>query len=446
MKKAVKTFALSAISVALLSGCILDDKYEDGSGGSGGAPAERTNNTVNFYGWANTGNLGNDEAFELFTVDSTGKMTLIEREDVNTDQGNIKTGEYDPEGEGWLPDDAVHVTITDGAGGSIIAKSDTRWDFTPTTTGAKWGKGVVRTTIHPITTPEADSRVFIEVPGSKLDITDLYNSLSGSTQNVGQRIQIAHSCFTGSNLTSTTTPFKFISESDLEFAIEEITIRSNSYASGGYAYDCSLNNEKASDEIFSLAEGSDLEEATGWASEIIHFQHGNGASFAAKNNGVELTVGGNGNTGLEFASPSEDEEKTFKNLSYHVANSKLQFNLIVDNVPAEQKLPNFRVRMTGDEIDHQFDEDGDFTGDDYKTTNTPTINIDLSDYVEGQVKVVELPVAAFFEAPNGEMKANLPRNINRILIQSNGGAGGVYAGMTMHISDIKFVANPTDSE
>ena len=439
MNKAIKTFALSAISVALLSGCVLDDKYDGGSGGGGGgSSAERSNNTVNFYGWANTGNLGNDEHFELYTVDHTGSSTLIDRESVTGGEGtSITTGEYDPENEGWITDDAIHIKISDNVGGSVIAKSNSNWDFSPTLGGARWGEGVVRTTIVPITAPIDDNRVFIEVPGSKLDITSLYNALSGSSQNVGQRIQIAHSCFAGSNLTNTSTPFKFVSESDLEFAIDEITIRSNSYASGGYAYDCSLNNEAAGNEVFSLEAGSDLNEATGWATEIAHFQPG-GGSLEAKDNGLELTVGSNGNAGIEFTSPAEEGRLTFRDLSTHVANSTLRFNIIVDNNGST--LPNIRVRMSGEEIEHQFDGDENFTGDTYTTSHSVYGDLDMTDYVQGQVKQVEVPVAALFEAPNGEMKANLPQNINRILIQSNGGSSDAYAGMTMHISDVEFVA------
>ncbi|AMO54919.1 putative glycoside hydrolase [Endozoicomonas montiporae] len=439
MNKAVKTFALSAISVALLSGCVLDDKYDGGStgGGGGGGGGGATTAIFRVYGYGDY----NVKEFDLYAVGQGGNEIKIQRDDVTTGTAdNIKTEWFASTEE----DSPILVTISDDAPGSIIAKADANYDYTATTNEGKNGGGTVRARIFPQTLPEAGQRITVEIPGSEpLDITELYTTLAGGTGE--QWIKLPMSCFEGADLSTGTTPFKITSESNLKFALKDVALRSNTYTED-FTFDCALSNEIAEAEVYSRdVEGN----VTGWASNAsgLSLSGGsqNGATVAVGGtdyHGHLLTFGTNGNAGLHFTAPKVDEADVFTDLSAY-STAKLRFNMIVNDTVED--LPDFKVRMVGEKLVHEKEEDGTWTGNSaYTSTNSAEVVIEADTLTKGAVNVVEVPFSELFAGnAAGQMLVNLPRNINRLTIMGQGGtqaAGGdKYQGMTMHISDIEFV-------
>lgn len=214
MNKAVKTFALSAMSVALLSGCILDDKYDDGSTG-GDSGGTTIGNIVKLYG------DNSDTRFQLQIVDRDGNISDVQASG-DAESLNIRTspvGEWQAQGEG-----SVLVSVTENQSATIRTASGVPLDLT-----VPFTKGTLQFFIRPLAKTQDGQKVFVSLPRKSgqeavVDITSAFNSYVGSKQP--QQVKIDLACFDVES-SSSMIPFALVSESNVNFELGNTRLRAN---------------------------------------------------------------------------------------------------------------------------------------------------------------------------------------------------------------------------
>ena len=432
MKKAVKTFALSAMSVALLSGCVLEDKY-DGPGSSGSNAVDAT---FNIYGMAGSV-LGNDERFAIKSLDSTGYAEAVNEQGIASGV-NIN---ITPENTNWETDGPLNVKIEgleDDKEAALIAQGEGNFDYSYASPN-----GTLRLTIDPQTmTPfSADEGfVFVEVPSSGepaiLDITSAYNSFVGASKP--QLLKIPTSCFADTAFSDGSTPFKIISKADTEFVFSVAQMRANTDHEL-YVYDCSVGNDsvvlnQAVSHAFFVELNGEKLEPKGWARNV----RGMNITDTGKNepatitdnegqplHGQRIVAGSNKAVGVNFGIPANDN---VKDISRYVGAGTLDFNLTVEELAGH--TGGFEVRMAYD------------LGGDNEIQSKP-YTIEAEDFVEGQVTEISIPLNKLLAEPAGQNRVdfNLVRTLDRALIIQTKGATDPIDGMTFHISNVNLVMN-----
>ena len=408
MKKAVKTFALSAMSVALLSGCILDDKFSDGTEAGANDPVNLMFHIYNMRK-ANGDLQIHDDRFQLEIVGHDNSNAVL---DSNTGTAELESIKITPVGAGWEYHDAFMVNVSspeyvysDGEEDPILgtfqvaAIDGKNYDYSATASAGHNGDhGTIRFTVLPTKGVEEGKHVYVQAPNSdRFDATSLFNMLAASdTPNL---VKIPTNCFVNANFSTGSIPMSISTTSELEFRVDNLQMRGNT-SNEAWVYDCSIENEPVTTNVFSVSEELESE---GWATRI---NTTNIPQDNHKNEAVEfdnVTVNGRlatmtGATGVMQFGIEVDE--LFKDYSQLVENGVVRFKLALSEFGG--KTPNVNVRLTNG-----------MSGDDASETNVYAITSDQ--IVDTELQTVEIKLADLFVEPTDQRRVdiNLVRQVAR---------------------------------
>ena len=365
--KVIKTFALSSISLVLMSGCFFEESYDPNAQGNpplscDPSYGDPTGNRHRLYDHTNC----SDTRYSLVIVDKDGNPATVGGSG-HASSLNIKT---EPAGA-WSYEAPIKVTVSEDAPASIKSITSEPLDLTIPFTGQpdNEGKparngGIVRFFIKPLTTPENDKKVLVKMPVTRItptDNTNIFESGDGQAYatfdltsaihaylgvDVKQEVKIPTSCFMdeGVNYTQMTEPFILMSESNLEFELSEIMIRGDADGQA-HVIDCEADSEilpGTDSEIFTI---TDDDSTSGWAVRRR-------ALGDAKNGQLKITDDFTGNEiafeentkagGLRFLIGGSDSRK---DISRFMQDGLLEFNLYVADFGNGKETRDIKVTM-----------------------------------------------------------------------------------------------------
>ena len=297
--KVIKTFALSSISLVLMSGCFFEESYDSSSQGtppqecdpSYGTPEA---NRHRLYDHTNCA----DTRYSLTIVDQNGNSTNVDGSG-HSSSLNIKT---EPAGS-WSYQAPIKVTVSDSAPAIIKSGSSDPIDLTIPFTGQPDSDGnlasnggIVRFFVKPLTAPEEGKKVYLKMSNLSVspalsasttesaidgqyyatyDLTSAMHAYRGV--DVSQEVKVPTKCFMnqGVDYTNLKEPFILKSESNFEFELAEIMIRGDA-DSQAHVLNCETDEDGnlidvgkvITDTVLQInkEEGSgDEQSASGWA-------------------------------------------------------------------------------------------------------------------------------------------------------------------------------------
>ena len=430
MNKSVKTFTLSAISVALLSGCVLDDKYDDSSTGGGSGGSGAFGNIVKLYG------DNSDSRFSLTVIDKDGNLTQV-AESGDAESLNIRTtpvGEWGANGEG-----SVLVNIIGGQPAGIMTVADESQDITTPATD-----GTLQFFIRPLSKAQDGKKVFAKLPMStggmySVDITSAFNSYVGA--EAAQQVKLPLECFKNFDFTDVEAPFYIESESSLSFELGNTRIRANTVEEA-HVVPCSPEGTLVSAPSVDVFERNRPESGSGWThGDGIHW---NNVIYWANNRNTNnndippsrsFPQDINGGLGITFDGGS-------KKWGY---NGGLRFNFGESydfSEYMEAGVLTFDIDMIAEAINHsgtinfQFETSpGISSSMIYQVENLP---VGTNEYTR-----ITVPMKDFFTRGDGRVDVEALQHVVRLTIQPAPVKEGEYLNnMSFRINNIKMEMYP----
>ena len=411
MKKAVKTFTLSAVSMALLSGCVFEQSYEPP------VPAPRTD--IQLYG------KNSDSRFALSVKDKDGNLSVV------SDSGDVLSLNIKTQAVGaWESGDEgnVFVSISENQPASVLTSSESLQDINQYTNDA-----TIQFALLPISQAQRGKAVTVSLPRvaggeSVVDITNVVNAFVGSKQV--QQVKLPVSCFKDSDFSHIDTPFALNSESNLYFELGDISINPDSLDEA-QVLACATEGALL-DEAVSIVFASNDGQVTGWADEVVADKD---VIATPVENGVNVTYFGKNVLagGITFSTTPEIEpinnDDIYKDLSLFMENGELQFEITVDSF-GQHPTGEFEVSMQSDQ--------GEETG----------VYSFLLPMAEGNLShTITVPVKELLTQDDGIVAVNTALNMKKpFSIQPAAvSAGGTLMEMDFTINNVQLHINAPES-
>ena len=429
MNKAIKTFALSAISVALLSGCILDDKYDGGStGGGGGDGADSVlGRAVPLY---YTGNHEDDlQPYVMTAIDSAGADFQVTGEEIPNLENIQVIGDF-------LDTKPLTVTISEDKA-SLVFKANKKYDmntsnvsadglggsvqFYVTTTNYEIGDGEERNKVM-LTMGSGDIRTAIDISSAMAAATPVKDEDGAS---VAQFMRVPLNCFVeqGLDLDGVDFAMGIESEGAIQYEFSQARIIANSVADQPGAQNfqgCRNNNNSLilidDEAVLYRDERIDGEWSASGLTEDVRLTRGSSINVTAEgtDEGAQRYRGIHYDDKFEShrrsvftfaidrASELQDMSQPRLDISHYMEKGALQMNLIIPN-SSEVPEGDIKLVMT---LDTPSNNTNGIVNGGYPSSEEVVYNLTANGVEKGTIHPISIPVRDFYTKPNGSISLN----------------------------------------